>query len=444
VRYDSRHDAQTLRGKALGPVALMQRRAIQPFVPDRGTLNGHVRNRQRSFRGFGASSTVGDAAAGASIAGKAGSYFGPIGTAIGTIAGAVGGAIYAALNRTDPENANFNQAQQIADSQGPAAVLNIADKYLVLAGLFDLQPSQIKGNIPMYKKYGRMGEQRFVTDMINLVYTASQNGQITINDTAQSVFGRIVQPWMDSWGYGPMSDHNATMLQYILMGMIAEYFAGLQTRWGATGGDNPFTSLPPFSLPTPVQPLAPAPVSSPTPSPQPVTLNPAASNPTAVPSAPSELQRYLSGQLPTMGAAVGFARDASTNQFVAVPAGGQFAGLDAQNRWIITYPTGSYFVSNGILSPVQPASSSMGPTTAPSSPSVPTMAPEVSTDTGNASQSTSPAIVSSGGYYPASPVTTIAPTSVAPTASGGQEFPVWIAVGGVALLAIIMLNKKGR
>jgi hypothetical protein len=206
----------------------------------------------------GVTGAVGGAATGA----KVGSLAGPIGTAIGAVGGAIAGALSSILGRQDQEIQNFNQAQQLADSQGPMAVLNIADKYLVLAGLFDLQPGQIKGNIPIYKKYGRMGEQRFVTDMMTRIYQAAQAGQITANDTAESVMARIVQPWIDSFGYGPMSDHNAAMLNMLLMGMIAEYTQGLQTRWVARSGDNPFKSLPPFSLPAPVTPATQAPTSS--------------------------------------------------------------------------------------------------------------------------------------------------------------------------------------
>jgi hypothetical protein len=199
---------------------------------------------------------------GAATGAKVGSVAGPIGTAIGAGVGAIAGALLSVLGKQDQEIQNFNQAQQLADSQGPMAVLNIADKYLVLAGLFDLQPGQIKGNIPIYKRYGRMGEQRFVTDMMTRVYQATQAGQITANDTAQSVMTRIVQPWIDQWGYGPMSDHNAAMINMILMGMIAEYTQGLQTRWRARAGDYPFGSLPAFSLPAPITPATPAPASS--------------------------------------------------------------------------------------------------------------------------------------------------------------------------------------
>jgi len=211
--------------------------------------------------GAGVASAVGAGAA-------AGSVVPIIGTAIGAIVGLLASGVLS--RKKDPEAANFDQAVALY-RQNPQNVINIADKYLVLAGLFDLRADQIKGNIPIYKRYGRMGEQRFVTDMVSRIYQAGLSGQITANDTPQSVFAKVVQPWIDSFGYGPMTDSNADMITLILLGMTAEYLAGMQTRWQAIGGDNPFTSLPKFALPQPIAPpppvpayAAPAPVATPT------------------------------------------------------------------------------------------------------------------------------------------------------------------------------------
>jgi hypothetical protein len=176
----------------------------------------------------------------------AGSVVPIIGTAIGAIVGLLASGI---LNhKTDPEVGNFNQAISLY-KQNPTSVINIANKYLVLAGLFDLQPSQIKGNIPIYKRYGRMGEQRFVTDMVTLIYNAAQTGQITAADTPLTIMSRIVQPWIDSFGYGTMTDNNADMINLILLGMVADYVTGHQKVWSAVGGQYPFTSVPAFALP---------------------------------------------------------------------------------------------------------------------------------------------------------------------------------------------------
>jgi hypothetical protein len=191
------------------------------------------------------SSTVTSAAAGASAGAAAGSVVPVVGSAIGAIVGAIGGAINASLHRVDPEQANFDQAVAMWQVN-PNNVYNIANKYLPLAGLFDL--SLKNPHIPIYQKYGRMGEQKFVNDLVNVIYQAAQNGQITGNDTALTVMSRIVQPWIDSWGYGPMVDPHADLINRLIVGMINDYIAGIQTNWTARGGDYPFGNLPKFSL----------------------------------------------------------------------------------------------------------------------------------------------------------------------------------------------------
>lgn len=168
-----------------------------------------------------------------------------IGTAIGTVIGAIGGAIAGSINKRDPEEYNFQQAVALWQANRNA-VLNIGNKYLVLAGLFDLD---LKGpHIPIYLKYGRMGEQRFVTDMMNQVYQAALAGKITAKDTPQTIMANVVQPWIDAWGKGPMVDPHSDLINLILLGMIAEYVAGQEHSWTARSGDYPFGSLPPFPL----------------------------------------------------------------------------------------------------------------------------------------------------------------------------------------------------
>lgn len=228
-------------------------------------INEGVTGVKAGVAASGISTAIGTSVAGAIGAGAAaGSVVPIIGTAIGALVGLFASGV---LNhKADPEVANFNQAVAIFH-QNPQSVLNIANKYLVLAGLFDLLPGQIKGNIPIYKKYGRMGEFRFVTDMCNLIYQAAQQGQITANDTPTTVFNRIVQPWIDSWGFGPMQDSNGEMITLIIMGMVAEYLAGAQSRWYAVKGDYPFSTLRPFGLPiatatAPTTSGTPVPVSS--------------------------------------------------------------------------------------------------------------------------------------------------------------------------------------
>jgi hypothetical protein len=236
---------------------------VSPFLwqPTRAGLRGLGTATSSVYSGPPVGQGAGSGAlTGAAQGAAAGSVAGPIGTAIGAVAGAIGGAIAGAINKPDAEVANFDQAVALWQVN-PNNVYNIANKYLVLAGLFDLNLNNPK--IPIYRKYGRMGEQKFTTDLVNLIYTAAQQGKITGNDTALTIMSRIVQPWIDSWGYGPMVDPHADLIQRLIVGMIQDYVTGNQTLWRARGGDYPFGSLPAFSLPQAAATAA-APAASPT------------------------------------------------------------------------------------------------------------------------------------------------------------------------------------
>jgi hypothetical protein len=201
--------------------------------------------------GSGAGAEIG-ASQGASI----GSAIVPgIGTAIGAVVGAIGGAIAGAINKTDPENVDFNEAVALWQ-QNPNAIYSLGNPYLALAGLFDLN---ITTNIPIYRKFGHMGEVNFVVWLCNLVYQAAQQGRIGPNDTALTVMSNIVQPAINAWGYGAMSDPHADLINRLIVTMILQYTEGLQGNWYAVGGDYPtqFNSIPPFSLKSaPAQPAA--------------------------------------------------------------------------------------------------------------------------------------------------------------------------------------------
>lgn len=213
----------------------------------------------------GAGSGAG-AAIGASQGATVGSAIVPgIGTAIGAVVGAIGGAIAGAINKKDPENVDFNDAVAIWQ-QNPNAVYAIGNPYLALAGLFDLN---ITTNIPIYRKFGHMGEAAFVVWLCNTVYNAAQARQIGANDTALTVMSKVVQPAINAWGYGPMSDPHSDLITRLIVAMILQYTAGLEGNWRAIGGDYPtqFNSIPPFSLPAaPVPAPAAAAVTAPAPS----------------------------------------------------------------------------------------------------------------------------------------------------------------------------------
>lgn len=284
-----------------GPSSVFSRAAAGPAAV---SLALHRRRRALAMGAYSFQMGTGagsGAASGAATGASIGSAVPIVGTAIGAVVGAVVGAIAGAIGKKDPEDANFQQAIQIYNTQGQQGVLNIPNKYLVLAGLFDLK--SIHTNIPIYKKYGRMGEQRFVTDLCNLLYNAGQSGQIVPTDTIVGIKQRIVDPWIASWGYGPMADPNAGMIDTIILGMTAEYLMGGQGLWLDVNGNPTFRNLPNFTLPKATATPAPAPTVAPTVAPTPsggitrlVTTSPSplpappvslAPAPTAVPALPS-------------------------------------------------------------------------------------------------------------------------------------------------------------
>ena len=195
----------------------------------------------------GAGSGTG-AVEGASTGASIGSAIVPgIGTAIGAIVGAAAGAIAGAFNKTDPENADFNEAVAIWN-QNPNAVYSIRNPYLALAGLFDLN---ITTNIPIYKKFGHMGEQAFTWWLVNTVYQAAQSGQIGPNDTALTIMSKVVQPQINAWGFGAMSDPHSDLITKLIVTLILQYTEGLEGNWVSVDGTLPaqFNSIPPFTLP---------------------------------------------------------------------------------------------------------------------------------------------------------------------------------------------------
>jgi len=302
----------------LSPIARMQR----SLYGNRLGLFGAGPVEPPVGAGTGAGAEIG-ASQGATI----GSAIVPgIGTAIGAVVGAIGGAIAGSINKRDPEEANF--AQAVAMWQGNRlSVLNLGNKYLPVAGLFDLD---LNGpHIPIYIKYnrkaGRGGEEKFVGDLATLIYQAAQAGHITARDTPQTVMQNIVQPWIDSWGYGPMQDPHADLINLLILGLVMDYVTGYGPQaWRARGGDLPvtFAHLPTFALAQqapvapsnaayvasgaavasspvsattqplasalqPPPPPAPAPVTAPAPAPVPVAVPPPLPVPAPTPGPPT-------------------------------------------------------------------------------------------------------------------------------------------------------------
>jgi hypothetical protein len=358
MRYQSGTDGQMLRRACMGPVLATQRRNFNLVVPGRGIYGYSSR---QTLRGFGAAATglappVGaGTGAGASIGASQGAAIGSaivpgIGTAIGAVVGAIGGAIAGSIDKKDPEQYNFDAAVSLWQ-QNPNAVYSIGNKYLPIAGLFDL--TLRNAQIPIYNRYnrqaGRGGEEKFTHDLAMQVYQAAQSGQIGSQDTAQTVFNKVIQPWINSWGYPPMNDPHQDLINRLMVGMIMDYVTGAAPQvWRARGGDLPasFSSIPAFSLITPT--------SSATPSPQPVggpETNTVAIPPVGTLNSPS----IISTTPPAIGAPLPYAMDASTGKMIALPAGATFGGLNPNGQWLVIYSSGAnagtYIVFGGALTP---------------------------------------------------------------------------------------------
>jgi len=198
--------------------------------------------------------TAPDAIGGAESGAAVGTMILPgIGTAIGAVAGAALGALSSVFGsgKVDPENVPFNGYTQAFNklNGNPQAQAQLAtmvtNPYLPLAGYFDLRSGQLKGSNPIYDKYGRKGEQRFTTDLANQINLAASQGVISQNDTPQTVYSKVVAPWISQMGN--WNDANKGALQGLFQQMTAQYMNGTaQQQWKAVGGDQPFTNLPKF------------------------------------------------------------------------------------------------------------------------------------------------------------------------------------------------------
>jgi len=235
------------------------------------SLYNEVKNWQSGATGQDA---LGGAATGAAI----GSIVPGIGTAIGALLGGAAGALSSAFGsgKVAAENAPFEgytQAYNKANQMDPKMAQNLAqtvqNPYLPLAGYFDLRSNQLKGNNPMYAQYGRMGEQKFVNDMVGQINQAAKSGAITNQDDANAIYNKVVDPWMASWGKGQSTDSNAAAMKGLLTQMISQYSSGDAAKnWTSIGGDQTFKNIGKLSFAPTTGPYGPSTQTAPTPTAQ--------------------------------------------------------------------------------------------------------------------------------------------------------------------------------
>jgi hypothetical protein len=177
--------------------------------------------------------TGGDALRGA----EAGASIGSVIPGLGTIAGAViGGAVGAASSlfgpgKEDPENANWDQYAAAYDKGGASAVQGAtpSQNFQLLAGIFDARSS----NLPFYQKYGRMGENRFMSDMTGKINQALAAGTISKTDSASAIYSKVVGPWINAmspggWQATSTKEGSAEKqaAQNMITGLIGQYQSG--------------------------------------------------------------------------------------------------------------------------------------------------------------------------------------------------------------------------
>lgn len=193
--------------------------------------------------------TGSDAATGAMDGAAIGTAIMPgIGTVVGGVIGGAAGAIASAFGNgaVDPENANFNSYTDAynkapAGQQGQVAA-SVQNPYLPLAGYFDLRSNQLKGSNPLYQAYGRKGEAQFTTDMVGQINKAVANGTVSKTDSPQTVYNKVVNPWINS--FGNWQDSNKNAMQGLLQQMTQQFMTGQAgSQWRAIGGDAPFKNL---------------------------------------------------------------------------------------------------------------------------------------------------------------------------------------------------------
>lgn len=218
----------------------------------------------------GSGATGASAASGAETGASVGTAIVPgIGTAIGLIIGAAAGALLSAFGggRRDPETASWNAFIQ-AYSQNPAVVnqLSAPAAFQLMAGIMDAKNNSPGHSSALELAFGRMGENRVVVQMANVINAATRAGQISYHDTPITVYNRIVKPWLISKNaYIKPTDVISSngsraggAVDAIFEVLIAAWISGYlksTTPMGIAG--QPISGLPPFvGLPQTQQPAA--------------------------------------------------------------------------------------------------------------------------------------------------------------------------------------------
>lgn len=188
--------------------------------------------------------TGSDALAGASTGAAIGSVVPGIGTLVGGLIGGAAGALSSAFGpgKVAPETTQYKKFEQVY-KEHPEVAGQVQNPFLNLAGVFD----QRNSSLPMYKAYGRMGEDKFTKDMTGLINSSLHNGTITKDSTAPEIMNKVVNPWIGSMGQGwnkdPGSFSEQASSDALIQQMVDQYIHGQQGNWKSRGGDYQFKDV---------------------------------------------------------------------------------------------------------------------------------------------------------------------------------------------------------
>lgn len=185
--------------------------------------------------------TGSDALQGAEAGAAIGSIVGPFGTLVGGVIGGAAGALSSAFGpgAKDPESATFGAYADAYGHGGAQAVASATapQTFQSFAGLMDLRKTG--GNVPMLNQYGRMGENKFTTDMAGQINSALKSGTIQKGATPDQIYQQVVDPWMKSWNKGDLSkDPHGPAIQNMITQLIGQWQGGQltsSTKVGVSG-----------------------------------------------------------------------------------------------------------------------------------------------------------------------------------------------------------------
>lgn len=198
------------------------------------------------------SDAMNGATAGATVGGAG---FGPVGAVAGGVIGGAIGAIASAFGpgAKDPETVGAQQLLNATSSNGnnPAVAASVSNPYLMLQGLMD----QHHSDLPIFQKYGRADALGFTKDMTSQINSALKSGTISKSDSPNTVYQKVVQPWVQSMGdWDKVGSTYKSTVTGLLQNMTSQYMNGQQygnpwtntEGWSSIGGENPFLNLTPF------------------------------------------------------------------------------------------------------------------------------------------------------------------------------------------------------